>query len=82
MKSWPVGTPDVYTSWLPIGSGVEPWLPCSRRSPNRRIINSKAAAGGISGSLLTGLRQPKRFGVVASVMLCKLSSAAVTAALA
>ena len=39
VKSWPVGTPDVYTSWLPIGSGVEPWLPCSRRSPNRRIKN-------------------------------------------
>ena len=39
VKSWPVGTPDVYTSWLPIGSGVEPWLPCNRRSPNRRIKN-------------------------------------------
>ena len=44
MKSWPVGTPDVYTSWLPIGSRVEPWLPCNRRSPNRRITNLKSCS--------------------------------------
>ena len=50
--------------------------------PTDVLKTKKAAAGGISGSLLTGLRQPKRFGVAASVMLYKLSSAAVTAALA
>ena len=50
--------------------------------PTDVLKTKKAAAGGISGSLLTGLRQPKRFGVMAFVMLYKLSSATVTDALA